>query len=299
MKSKEEIAYDQFKDMEKRYHTWMNYYSLFNGALLVAYCTILVSTGQVIEMGGGISTDNGLTGNARLFQLECTYWNILALISFLGCIASYCWYLSAIGHYHWIERWRKNIKENTNYPELTFKDVRICAKNNRAKHYHSTFKITKFFIVIVLYAWVYVCYSSLFDHDFGLNWNDFLFTSSLLATLIAIEYILHCIIGSDLSDFKDRKKLKCCLCHLCIHTPKWFMKFFFIASIFLSVGYIMYYCCNKSNLKEKDIREITIESNSIKNNDSIKTTINNHHDTISHNPIVNFVHDKSSCTKSH
>lgn len=51
MRPKEDIAYDQFKEMEKRYHTWMNYYSLFNGALLVAYCTILVSTGQVIEMG--------------------------------------------------------------------------------------------------------------------------------------------------------------------------------------------------------------------------------------------------------
>jgi len=65
--------HEHFKEIEKQYQTWMNYYSLFNGALLVAYCTILVSTGQVIEMGGGISTDNGLTGNAKIFQLECTY----------------------------------------------------------------------------------------------------------------------------------------------------------------------------------------------------------------------------------
>ena len=148
MKAKEDIAYDQFKEMEKRYHTWMNYYSLFNGALLVAYCTILVSTGQVIEMGGGISTENGITVNARLFQLECTYWNILSLIAVLGCVASYCWYLSAIGHYHWIGRWRNTIKENKNYPELIFIDVKICDKRNRAIHFHSTSKITKYFILV-------------------------------------------------------------------------------------------------------------------------------------------------------
>ena len=116
--------------MENQYHTWMNYYSLFNGALLVAYCTILVSTGQVIEMGGGISSENGITGNARLFQLECTYWNILTLISFLGCIASYCWYLSAIGHYHWIGRWRKILMKQEVICLLVcylFQHYRLCA----------------------------------------------------------------------------------------------------------------------------------------------------------------------------
>ena len=63
-------AISAYQFQVERYHTWMNYYSLFNGALLLAYCTILVSTGQVIEMGGAISTENGLIGNARLFQLE-------------------------------------------------------------------------------------------------------------------------------------------------------------------------------------------------------------------------------------
>lgn len=40
------LMFARFNWMEQRYHTWMNYYSLFNGALLVAYCTILVSTGK-------------------------------------------------------------------------------------------------------------------------------------------------------------------------------------------------------------------------------------------------------------
>lgn len=49
------LMFARFNWMEQRYHTWMNYYSLFNGALLVAYCTILVSTGKIVEVEGNIS----------------------------------------------------------------------------------------------------------------------------------------------------------------------------------------------------------------------------------------------------
>ena len=48
------LIFAHFNRMEQRYHTWMNYYSLFNGALLVAYCTILVSTGKIVEIWKGI-----------------------------------------------------------------------------------------------------------------------------------------------------------------------------------------------------------------------------------------------------
>lgn len=206
MKAKEDIAYDQFKEMEKRYHTWMNYYSLFNGALLVAYCTILVSTGQVIEMGGGISTDNGLTGNARLFQLECTYWNILALIAFLGCIASYCWYLSAIGHYHWIGRWRKILIEQDNYPKLDFNDVGISNITNRAMHYHSTFKITRLFITIVLLSWIFVCYSSITMDNFQVDCCKTMKVSCIGIGLCLLELFMHLFVGSDFSIFNKKSK---------------------------------------------------------------------------------------------
>ena len=204
MKEKEDIAYDQFKSMEKRYHTWMNYYSLFNGALLVAYCTILVSTGQVIEMGGGISTENGLTGNARLFQLECTYWNILALIAFLGSIASYCWYLSAIGHYHWIDIWRKVLMKQENYPKLDLNDVGIKHFTNRAMHYHSTFKITIFFIVIVLFSWIFVCYSSITMDNFEVDCCKFIKVFGIGVGLCLLELLMHFFVGSDLSVFKQK-----------------------------------------------------------------------------------------------
>ncbi|MBQ3610107.1 MAG: hypothetical protein IJA03_08720 [Bacteroidaceae bacterium] len=206
MKAKEDIAYDQFKEMEKRYHTWMNYYSLFNGALLVAYCTILVSTGQVIEMGGGISTENGITGNARLFQLECTYWNILSLIAVLGCVASYCWYLSAIGHYHWIGRWRKVLMKQENYPKLDFRDVEICNFTNRAMHYHSTFKITKFFIFIVLLSWIFVCYSSITIDNFQVDCCKIIKVSCIGIGLCLSELLMHLFVGSDFSIFNQKTK---------------------------------------------------------------------------------------------
>ena len=106
----------RFNWMEQRYHTWMNYYSLFNGALLVAYCTILVSTGKIVEMEGNIS-NNGFTNlGAKLFYLNCTYWDILAIIAILGVIASYCWYLSMIGHRSWLKNWREILKKERNMP---------------------------------------------------------------------------------------------------------------------------------------------------------------------------------------
>lgn len=207
MKDKEDIVYDQFKEMEKRYHTWMNCYSLFNGALLVAYCTILVSTRQVIEMGGGISTNNGLSGNARLFQLECTYWNILALIAFLGCVASYCWYLSAIGHYYWIECWRKGLNKKENIESLLeLKNIDLITKH----HYHSTFKITKIFIATVLYSWILVTYNSLKELDFELNLYDISIVSIIWILLLLFERLtIHWFIGSDLSRFNTQETDSC------------------------------------------------------------------------------------------
>lgn len=121
------LIFAHFNRMEQRYHTWMNYYSLFNGALLVAYCTILVSTGKIVEMEGNIS-NNGLTNlGAKLFYLNCTYWDILAIIAILGVIASYCWYLSMIGHRSWLKNWREILKKEGNMP---FEHI-LYAKTNK------------------------------------------------------------------------------------------------------------------------------------------------------------------------
>lgn len=142
-----EFIYKQFQSMEKRYHTWMNYYSLFNGALLVAYCTILVSTGKVIKEVCGNET----------YTLNCTYWGFLFIIALLGVIASYCWYLSMIGHNKWLNSWRTKLQDEK--PEImksisgeNLKLIKVCEKQVLPCFY-STAEITKFFIFAVLTAW--------------------------------------------------------------------------------------------------------------------------------------------------
>ena len=194
------LMFARFNWMEQRYHTWMNYYSLFNGALLVAYCTILVSTGKIVEVEGNIS-NNGLTNlGAKLFYLNCTYWDILAIIAILGVIASYCWYLSMIGHRSWLKNWREILKKEGNMP---FEHILYAKTNNTQKHlihFHSTYKITIGFIVFVLLAWILIVGYSLLNHDLSLC----LFLGSLCiwAAFLFLEYTLHHFIGSDVSSFK-------------------------------------------------------------------------------------------------
>ena len=179
------LMFARFNWMEQRYHTWMNYYSLFNGALLVAYCTILVSTGKIVEVEGNISNNEFTNLGAKLFYLNCTYWDILTVIAILGVIASYCWYLSMIGHRSWLENWRKILEKEGNMP---FEHILYAKTNNAQKHlihFHSTYKITIGFIVFVLLAWILIVGYSLLNHDL----SPCLFLGS------------H-FIGSDVSSFK-------------------------------------------------------------------------------------------------
>lgn len=181
------LLLEQFKEMEHRYHTWMNYYSLFNGALLVAYCTILVSTGKVISLEGNVDTASEMSGGAKVFFLNCTYWDVLTLIAALGVIASYCWYLSMIGHNRWMESWRgilriegvPGFRKELGIDGFTLK--KSCCVGEVLPHFHSTYKITKFFICGVMFAWIFITFYSIreefcFCLFFLLQyWNAFLF----------------------------------------------------------------------------------------------------------------------------
>lgn len=203
------LIFEHFKLMENRYHTWMNYYSLFNGALLVAYCTILVSTGKVIELEGGYdgSAAQTVQGGTKVFYLNCTYWDILTLIALLGVVASYAWYLSIIGHGKWIENWRGILqKEDENKGIGIQKKLGVdvekmtsCCGNEVVLHFHSTFKITKAFICCVLFAWIYVLGYSGSNHSLKCL---LLFTFVIGGLLICLENYLHCFIGSDITNFE-------------------------------------------------------------------------------------------------
>lgn len=204
------LLLDQVKEMEHRYHTWMNYYSLFNGALLVAYCTILVSTGKVISLEGNVDTASEMSGGAKVFFLNCTYWDVLTLIAFLGVIASYCWYLSMIGHKSWIESWRGilRIEEVPGFrKELGIEDPSIERKiqeDGVLPHFHSTYKVTMLFICGVMFAWICIMGYSFGNHE--LSFRNLGISLMVGGGLIIIELFLHCIIGSDLSGFIRYKK---------------------------------------------------------------------------------------------
>jgi len=176
------LMFARFNWMEQRYHTWMNYYSLFNGALLVAYCTILVSTGKIVEVEGNISNNEFTNLGAKLFYLNCTYWDILTVIAILGVIASYCWYLSMIGHRSWIKSWKRILDdEGMDFDRLVYVPF---PGGCLFTHFHSTYRVTVFFIYTVLLAWILVAGYSYGNHK--ITWNLFVFCFSVSIILYKI-----------------------------------------------------------------------------------------------------------------
>ena len=140
------LVFEHFKSMEQRYHTWMNYYSLFNGALLVAYCSILVSMGKISPKDGG-------------YELNCTYWDFLVLIALLGLWASLCWLLSIKGHNSWLNSWRLALRsygyEFDSHIYLREKDYDKEGEDilHINPPFYSTAKVTTSFIGGVIIAW--------------------------------------------------------------------------------------------------------------------------------------------------
>lgn len=201
------VIAEHFKEMEQRYHTWMNYYSLFNGALLVAYCTILVSTGKIVEMGGEKVQDD-VSLASTVYWMNCTYWYVLFVIACLGGVAAYCWYLSAIGHQAWLNNWRRhlhNMRKDFDCELAGIGESQTCfllCRGRSLLHFHSTYRITKFFICCVLFVWIYMAIYSYFDvvHDKHQCIPCSMFLAfSITLILIVLERILHVFFGSDVS----------------------------------------------------------------------------------------------------
>ena len=61
----------------QNYNTWVNYYSIFNGALFVGYYSLLQKETSIL----------------------------LALIALLGFISAICWHSTVKGHYIWMISW--------------------------------------------------------------------------------------------------------------------------------------------------------------------------------------------------
>lgn len=241
-----DLIYAMFKNMEQSYHTWMNYHSLFNGALLVAYCTIITSIALFVNNNPCVNV---------ICNFEC---DLLSGIALLGIIASYCWYLSMMGHDNWLDNWRRKMQEyvsvnfysKNNYQimtDISCEDftsntmVNICGKK-RLMGFYSTYKITKIFISAIIIAWSIVFFYTL---SMGIVYEEKLLHNIEIGILLSLllyilSFLLYPIFGSELKNFtintKNNKGAFCPLCKI--------IKIYFISEncniIIVAVAFILY-----------------------------------------------------------
>lgn len=137
----------------QNYNTWVNYYSIFNGALFVGYYSLLQKETSIL----------------------------LALIALLGFISAICWHSTVKGHYIWMISWinivhnyeeelNKIIDEINNKPNNASEKIEkynvYSVYTRPKKEFHmkniSTQKMTSTFTFIVCIAWGILLGHSLF-----------------------------------------------------------------------------------------------------------------------------------------
>lgn len=184
-----ERAISAYQFQVERYHTWMNYYSIFEGALLVAFYSIdRCKVGDLIYM----------------------------LIPILGFIVSLCWLGAIVGHRCWMNSWLNIVKyiENKNN-DIKFKIYNSYSSNQKKKEFLSTQGITKIFIIIVILAWGIIIINSLY---FISNDCCLLLILGLVGEFISISVALNLYrkekscIHSDLSKMKPIMLLAIMFC---------------------------------------------------------------------------------------
>lgn len=93
-------AIEAYQCHVSRYYTWMNYYALFNGALLVAFCTLLCATTQIASDKGSVETEEIVLEGGTVISSN-NYGCLQVLIIILGILTSFLWLLSILGHRTW------------------------------------------------------------------------------------------------------------------------------------------------------------------------------------------------------
>ena len=121
-----EKAIGAYQFQVNRYHTWMNYYSLFHGALLVALYTV------------------GCSCNVEDKSL-------FSLITVVGYWAGLCWLGTVIGNRKWIEHWIEIVKQTED--QLEEKSAVYMVQPQNKYGLLSTQKIMQLFTMGVTFAW--------------------------------------------------------------------------------------------------------------------------------------------------
>lgn len=200
-KNKRKYAYEKaieaYWHHVDRYHTWMNYYALFNGALFVGYCTLLTATTKITD---GVSDSNIPILLAHSLSLENSYCSLMLIICTIGLISSFCWLLSLYGHTTWMNNWLNIIQlyENeavygliiTQQSNMKLNQAKNIGLNVRSlekeEHYKafSTSKVTKCFISAIILGWFILLIYTILN-----SCNCMLICGAILLLVFALMYI--------------------------------------------------------------------------------------------------------------
>lgn len=129
----------------QNYNTWANYYSIFVGALFVAYYT--------------------------LEKEKCLLF-LKIFIAFIGLVTSICWNLTVKGHYHWMISWINIVQDyekkladflkNNNSQELYVYSVYMNKGENLLNKNISSQKLTSKFTFFISLAWALLLTGNLY-----------------------------------------------------------------------------------------------------------------------------------------
>lgn len=159
-------AIEAYQYHVNRYHTWMNYYSIFTGALFVGFYYLTTATTE-IKLEKINSAINqcccSIEDTCKIYKLTNDYFLLIITLCILGLISSICWLLSLYGHEKWERNWMQNIeyyedaiddKDGEKYESfILYKIINGDKKDFKA---FSTHTITKIFIMSVILGW-YFC----------------------------------------------------------------------------------------------------------------------------------------------
>lgn len=201
-KNKRKYAYEKaieaYWHHVDRYHTWMNYYALFNGALFVGYCTLLTATTYIQA--------NDILSVSTAFCLGNNYKEIQFFLSVIGLMTGICWLCSIKGHELWEKNWMNIIENYEDYSNRVYtllitdkgditnsdslSDNSLLTDKNSFSY--STHKLTKFFVCLINIGWI-ICI--IYQCSITLSFC-FIILISVAAYIVLISFCMH---GIDIS----------------------------------------------------------------------------------------------------
>lgn len=165
-------AIEAYQYHVNRYHTWMNYYALFNGALFVGFCSLTTATTEINEKScnSAINQCCYMEESCKIYALTNDYFPLIVILCILGIVSSICWFMSLLGHERWEDNWMKNIEyyeddnDDNNDVEkfksfILYKIINGDKKDFKA---FSTHAITKIFIICVGLGWLFYLIMTMF-----------------------------------------------------------------------------------------------------------------------------------------